>query len=99
VTDTEVERSEIAAIKRRWLVRIHQKDLAFDRSRDGHAKTSTIAVIEQATLPAKQANRHPNRQAADRPQPSAKPPAAQESARSVPRSKARDRSRELDYGR
>jgi hypothetical protein len=28
VTDTEVERSEIAAIKRRWLVRIHQKDLA-----------------------------------------------------------------------
>jgi hypothetical protein len=28
VTDTEVERSEIAAIKRRWRAGIHQKDLA-----------------------------------------------------------------------
>jgi hypothetical protein len=28
VTETEVEGSEIAAIKRRWLGRIHQKDLA-----------------------------------------------------------------------
>jgi hypothetical protein len=58
----------------------------------GHAKTSTIVVIEQTTLPAKQANRHFNRQAADR----ATQP---EAARSVPRSKARDRSRELDCGR
>ena len=76
-----------------------RRALLANRLSSGHAKTSTIAVIEQATLPAKQANRHLNREAADRPQPSAKPPAAQEAARSVPRSKARDRSRELDYGR
>jgi hypothetical protein len=77
-----------------------RRALLANRLSSGHAKTSTIVVIEQTTLPAKQANRHFNRQAADRAtQPSAKPPAAQEAARSVPRSKARDRSRELDYGR
>jgi hypothetical protein len=64
------------------------------------AKTSTIAVIKQATPPAKQANRLRSRQSADRTmQPPTVLPAAREDARAAPRSTARARDRELDYGR
>lgn len=70
----------------------------------GHAKTSTIAVIEQTAFTGKQATKQVDPalryQSADATaQPSAKPPAAQEVARSVARSSARARDRELDYGR
>lgn len=77
-----------------------RRALLAGRLSTGRTKTSTIAVIGQVALPAKQADRPFNRQSADRAtQPSAKPSAAQEVARSAPRSGARDRSRELDYGR
>jgi hypothetical protein len=75
----------------------HWRALLASRLSNGHAKTSTIAVIERGTLPAKQAARHHGHQSADRAmQPPAKLPAAQEAARSAP---ARARGRELDYGR
>ena len=75
----------------------HRRALLASRLSNGHAKTSTIAVIERGTLPAKQAARHHGHQSADRAmQPPAKLPAAQEAARSAP---ARARGRELDYGR
>jgi hypothetical protein len=46
---------------------------------NGHAKTSTIAIIEQATPSAKQADPHHSRQSADQAMPPpTKPPAAQE---------------------
>jgi conjugative relaxase-like TrwC/TraI family protein len=74
-----------------------RRALLAGRLSNGHAKTSTIAIIERATLPAKHADRHHSRQSADRAmQPPAKLPAAQEAARSAP---ARARGRELDYGR
>ncbi|MFO1108405.1 MAG: MobF family relaxase [Bradyrhizobium sp.] len=70
------------------------------RLSSGHAKTSTIAVIERGALPAKQADRHHGRQPADRAiQPPAKLPAAQEPAVPAPRSPARTPDRGLDYGR
>jgi hypothetical protein len=66
-----------------------RRALLVGRLSNGHAKTSTIAVIEQATLPAKRAGRPHSRQSADRAmQPPTKPPAAQEAARTAPRSTA-----------
>jgi hypothetical protein len=77
-----------------------RRALLTGRLSNGHAKTSTIAVIEQATLLAKQADRHHSRQSADRAmQLPTEPPAAQEAAGPAPRSTARARDRELDYGR
>ncbi len=77
-----------------------RRALLAGRLSSGHAKTSTIAVIEQATLPAKHADRLHSRQSADRAmQPPTKPPAAQEAARAALRSGARARDRELDHGR
>jgi hypothetical protein len=77
-----------------------RRALLAERLSNGHAKTSTIAVIEQATLPAKQADRHRSRQSADRAiQPPAKPPATQEAARVGLQSAARAHDRKLDYGR
>jgi conjugative relaxase-like TrwC/TraI family protein len=77
-----------------------RRTLLAGRLSTGRAKTSTIAVIGQAALPAKQVHRSLDRQMVGRAtQPSAKPSAAQEVARSAPRPGARDRSRELNYGR
>ena len=77
-----------------------RRALLAGRLSSGHAKTSTIAVIEQAALPVKQADRHHSRQSAGRAmQPPTKPPAAQDAARATPRSTARARDRELDHGR
>jgi ATP-dependent exoDNAse (exonuclease V) alpha subunit len=87
------QKSEPASVEDR-------RTLLAERLSNGYAKTSTIAVIEQATLPAKQADRHRSRQSADRAmQPPTMPPAAQEAARPAPRSSAREHDRELDYGR
>jgi hypothetical protein len=69
-----------------------RRALLAERLSNGPAKTSTIAVIEQATLPAKQADRHRSRQSADRAMlPPTKPLAAQEAAWPAPRSTARAR--------
>lgn len=77
-----------------------RRALLAGRLSTGRAKTSTIAVIGQAALPAKQAHRPFNQQTMGRPtQPSAKPSAAQEVARSAPRPRARSHSRGLDDGR
>jgi conjugative relaxase-like TrwC/TraI family protein len=77
-----------------------RRALLVGRLSNGHAKTSTIAVIEQATLQAKQAGRYHSRQSADRAmQPPTKQPAAQEATRLAPRSTARVHDRELDHGR
>ncbi|MCB1394377.1 MobF family relaxase [Nitrobacter sp.] len=106
-----VDRSQIDALmsSRLPLDRARQAEAASAEERrallagrlsTGRAKTSTIAVIGQAALPAKQADRSLNRQAVDHPtRPPSRSPAAQETVRSVPRSGTRDRSRELDYGR
>jgi hypothetical protein len=76
-----------------------RRALRAGRLSSGHTKTSTIAVIEQTILAAKQADRHYSRQLADRAMPPpTKPRAAQEAARPAPRSTARTRDRELDYG-
>jgi len=75
-----------------------RRALLAGRLSSGHAKTSTIAVIEQADLSAKQLDRHHSRQSGERvAQLPAKAPPAQEAVPSVPRSRTRDR--ELDYGR
>lgn len=77
-----------------------RRALLAGRLSSGHAKTSTIAVIEHAILPAKQADRYHSRQSADRAiHLPTKPRAAQQAARPTPRSTARARDRELDYGR
>lgn len=77
-----------------------RRALLAGRLSSGHAKTSTIAVIEQAALPVKHADRLHSRQSADRAmQPPTKPPVAQEAARAALRSGARARDRELDHGR
>lgn len=77
-----------------------RRALLAGRLSNGHAKTSTIAVIEQATVSAKHADRLHNRQSEARvTRPPTKPPAAQEAARAVPRSPARTPDRGLDYGR
>ncbi|MGH6742122.1 MAG: hypothetical protein ACREDY_24370 [Bradyrhizobium sp.] len=90
------QQAEVASAEER-------RALLAGRLSNGHAKTSTIAFIEQATLPAKQADRHRSnhsRQSADRAiQPPTKQPAAQEAARPAPRSPARAPDRGLDYGR
>jgi hypothetical protein len=77
-----------------------RRALLAERLSNAYAKTSTIAVIEQAALPAKQADRYHSRQSVDRAmQPPTKPPAAQESARPAARSMAREPDRELDHAR
>jgi len=77
-----------------------RRALLAGRLSNGHAKTSTIAVIEQATPPAKQADRHHSRQSADMAmRPPTKPPAAQEAVRPAPPSSGRTHDRGLDYGR
>lgn len=77
-----------------------RRALLAGRLSSGHAKTSTIAVIEQAALPVKQADRlHSRQSAALAMKPPTKPPAAQEVARATPRSTARTPDRGLDYGR
>ncbi len=77
-----------------------RRALLAGRLSSGHAKTSTIAVIEQTGLPLKHADRLHSRPSADRAlQPPTKPPAAQEAARAAPRSSARTPDRGLDYGR
>jgi len=77
-----------------------RRALLAGRLSTGRAKTSTIAVIGQVALPAKQVHQPLNRQMVGRAtQPSAKPSAAQQAAQSVPRPRAHDRSRGLDYGR
>lgn len=73
--------------------------LVLGRLSNGFTKTPTIAVIEQAIPSAKQSERHHCQQLADRAMLSARPQAAQVAARPVPRSSARTRDRELDYGR
>lgn len=106
-----VDRSQIEALlsSRLPLDRTQQAEPASAEDRraqlagrlsSGHAKTSTIAVIEQAALPVKHADRLHGRPSADRAmQPPTKPPAAQEAARAALRSGARARDRELDHGR
>jgi hypothetical protein len=77
-----------------------RRALLAGRLSSGHDKASTIAVIEQAILPAKPADRYHSRQWADpAPQLPTKPRAAQEAARPAPRYTVCRRDRELDYGR
>ncbi|HBP85999.1 MAG TPA: exonuclease V subunit alpha, partial [Gammaproteobacteria bacterium] len=106
-----VDRSQIEALlsSRLPLDRTQQAEPASAEDRraqlagrlsSGHTKTSTIAVIEQAALPVKHADRLHSRPSADRAmQPPTKPPAAQEAARAAPRSSARTPDRGLEYGR
>jgi len=65
----------------------------------GHAKTSTIAVIEQADLAAYQRRRQQSAARTVQPAPAATGPAGKEIARPVQPSASRARDRELDYGR
>lgn len=106
-----VDRSQIEALlfSRLPLDRAQQVEAASAEERrallagrlsSGHAKTSTIAVIERAGLPLKHADRLHSRPSADRAmQPPTKPPAAHEAARAALRSSARTPDRGLDYGR
>lgn len=76
-----------------------RRALLTGRLSGGHAKTSTIAIVEQAIPLAKQADRYHGQQLADLAiQLSTKPRPAQEVARPAPRSTARTHDRELDYG-
>ena len=76
-----------------------RRTLLVGRLSIGHAKTSTIAVIEQADLAARQRHRQQSAARTVQPAPGATGPAGKEIARAVQPSASRARDRELDYGR